>query len=460
MKTLVGRLTVAVTCVVTIALLAFSVLLYISIRANLLAHFDARLREQAAALANMVEERAAPIPWELELSAFNHLDQSDSAGFYELWMDDGTVLARSASLEGADLPRDGAALVLPSRLPGRHVLAVLPPRQDEHSPPVPSGRQLTVVVARDTREVEAQLEQLLWLLLGGGAVTLAAAAAANRFAAQRGLRPVGALGERIDTIDDNRLSERLPMRGLPLELMPMVAKLNALLGRLEESFSREKRFSADVSHELRTPLAGLRSILEVTASRDRSPADYRVALLDALTVVHQTMGLVETLMLLARLDAPDGAATTSGPEKSAIPLRDLVEHQLSLHAQQAQLRGVTVTNDVAPSIRVDADSARLMLVLGNLLSNAFEHTADGGSVKVESHPTRGVWLEVQNSGHIPEAALPRIFERFFRADPSRSGTTEHHGLGLSVVQSVCQTLGAHVSAHNRQDGWVVFTVSK
>lgn len=461
MKTLVGRLTVAVTSVVTVALLGFSVLLYFVIRSNLQGSFDARLLQQAIALANMVEERPAPSAWELELSAFEHLDESDDAGFYELWMDDGSVLTRSASLKGAELPRDATApLVLPNKLAGRHVRAVLPPRQDDAGPLVPSGRLVTVMVARDTRALDAQLAQLMWLLLVGGAVTLAAAATANWVATRRGLQPVQALGNRIDGIDDKQLSERLPMEALPLELVPVVAKLNALLGRLEESFTREKRFSADVSHELRTPLAGLRSILEVTATRERTVPEYGVALRDALAVVHQSVGLVETLMLLARLDAQTNGSRCEAGAAAPTPLRQMVEQQLSLHAAAARLRAVTVTNDVDSGVSIVTDSSRLMLVLANLLSNAFEHTADGGSVSVESHPDRGIWFEVRNTGKIPEAALRRVFERFFRADPSRTGTTEHHGLGLAVVQSVCQSLGASVSAQNRADGWVVFTVRR
>ncbi len=457
MKSLGARLTTWVVAVVALALLAFSGLLYSVLRATWVAHFDDRLRDEARALANMVEERPAHQPWELELSAFAQSEQSGGTEFYELWMDDGSVLARSASLGSENLAREGGPEVrLPNQQLGRAVIAHLPPRRDEDAPSTPTGRLLTIAVARDTRELEGQLRLLAWLLSAGGAVTLVAAAAASRFAIRQGLAPVKQLAARIDAIDDKRLSERLPVEGLPLELSPVVGKLNGLLTRLDESFARERRFSADVSHELRTPIAGLQSILEVTASRERSPAAYQAALGDALVVTRQMTGLVETLLLLAQLEtqpAPDRAVQT--------PLRALIEAALVPLSALAAARGLTVTSTVGPDIFVAADSGRLQLVLSNLLSNALEHTARGGQVRVVSDLQRGIWLEVQNSGPpIPEAALPRIFERFFRADPSRSGTGEHHGLGLAVVREICQQLGATVSAHNRADGWVTFTVSR
>lgn len=456
MKTLGARLTLSVVGVAALALLVFSALLYSVIRANLLGHFDGRLRDEARAVANMVEERGPDQRWELELSAFSQLVRTETAPLYEVWMDDGVVLARSESLGSAHLPREGGpAFVLPDGLEVRRLLAKLPARQDEDAPATPTGRLLTIAVARDTRELDHQLQQLIWLLLGGGAVTLTAAAAASRVAIRQSLRPVEQLSAQIDAVDARSLSDRLPLEGLPLELHPIVTKLNALLGRLDESFARERRFSADVSHELRTPIAGLRCILEVTASRERAPSEYQAALADALVVARQMTGLVETLLMLAQLEAQPTA------ERSASTLLyPLVEAALLPLMPIAKGRRMSVSNQVGPESSVNADPGRLLLVLSNLLSNAVEHTAVGGQIAIVSDPARGIWFEVQNSGPpIPEAALPRIFERFFRADPSRTGTGEHHGLGLSVVRGVCGQLGARVSASNRADGWVTFTVS-
>ncbi len=456
MKTLRGRLTLWIVGVVAITLLVFSALLFWVIRATLISQFDDRLRDQGRALANMVEERAPGQPWELELSAFAQFDQTAGTQFHELWMDDGEVLLRSTSLQGAELQRDGTgAVMLPTGVEGRQIVLRLSARRDEEAPPIPTGRVLTIAVARDTRGLDRDLWLLLALLLTGGTGVLVAAAAASRFAIGRGLLPVVKLSTGLDAIDDKRLSDRLPLEGLPSELHPVVGKLNALLTRLDESFARERRFSADVSHELRTPIAGLRSILEVAVSRERTPSEYQVALNDALGVARQMAGLVEALLTLAQLEM------RSAEPAEPVPLRPLVDHALVPLASIARARRLSITNEVPADLRLAVDPHHLQLVLNNLLTNACEHTTAGGQVAIVSDVARGIWLEVQNSGPaIPEAALPRLFERFFRADASRANTGEHHGLGLSVVRAVCDQLGAQVTVANRPDGWVTFTVRK
>ena len=454
MATLASRLTVSVVTVVACSLAGFSLLLYSGIQRALIAQFDARLADDAHALANMVEERAAA-PWELEVTAFAEFQTARAGGYYQLWLDDGTVLSRSPSLGGGDLSRDSQVeTVLPDGRSGRSFVGLLAPRRDEDSPAVPTGRRLSVAVARSTERVDAELLTLRLLLLACGLTTLAVAGLASRWAIRRGLRPVLKLAERIDAIDEKRLTDRLPLGGLPAELTPVVSKLNALLGRLDASFSREREFTSDASHELRTPIAGLRSILEVTASRERSAAEYQAAVSDALAVTRQLTGLVETLLLLARLETPSVPT-----EVRPFALRSLVDECLAQSSAAASARRLTVRNEVPEGAVLSTDLGRLRLVIANLLSNAIDYTAEGGQVVISSALPDGIWLEVRDSGPpIPVAALPRIFERFFRADPSRTG--EHHGLGLAVVRGVCAALGASVTADNRPDGWVAFVVAQ
>jgi signal transduction histidine kinase len=246
------------------------------------------------------------------------------------------------------------------------------------------------------------------------------------------------------------------VEGLPAELAPVVGKLNALLARLESSFAREREFTADASHELRNPIAALKGILEVTSMRERAPAEYRAALADALVVTGQMTGLVETLLLLARLDGP--AAQT---EPQLVAVRGLIDDALAPLSAALAERKLLVRVEVPDGTTISTDVARLRLVAQNLIGNAVEHTAQGGQISISSDPQKGLWLEVADSGpQIPAEALPRIFERFFRADSARSGDGTHHGLGLAVVRGVCGSLGTRVTAENRANGWVAFTVTK
>lgn len=266
--------------------------------------------------------------------------------------------------------------------------------------------------------------------LGSTIVTLTLAALVAVVATRRGLSPLGALASRLEEIHVARLDLRLPEENLPAELRPVVGTLNQLLSRLEEAFDRERRFSADVSHELRTPLAGLRTILEVSAMRERPAPEYRRAISQALEVVQQMHGLVESLLLLARVEARQVTV-----EARELRLRDFVDACFAPFEPQAHQRGLRFENPIAEEVVAISDREKLRVIVTNLLGNATEYTAPGGSISVRSDCTRGVLLEVEDSGpSIPEEALERIFERFFRLDSSRTGTGEHCGIGLALVR--------------------------
>src|SRR5262249_7323347 len=144
--------------------------------------------------------------------------------------------------------------------------------------------------------------------------------AASTFTVWRGLRPAATLAGALDRVDAGHLGQRIAVPHLPRELEPAVAKLNELLARLDESFARERRFTADVSHELRTPLAGLRSLLEVATSRERTASEYRAVIGEAMDIVRQMHVLAEDLLMLARLDARQVEVTSE-----AIALRAFVD---------------------------------------------------------------------------------------------------------------------------------------
>ena len=310
-----------------------------------------------------------------------------------------------------------------------------------------------MVVAQGTEDVSETLtvvSRWLWAL---GLLALALGSAATVFAVTRGLRLVCDLAAEIATRHENDLVRALPRNG-PIELAPIVDKLTELFGRLSASFERERRFTADVSHELRTPLAALRTIIEVAASRNRDVVAYRTALAEAKAVVEQTQALVQNLLLLARVDARQIAI---GNEE--LRLRAFVDDCWRAFAAQAASRRLTFSNDVGPAAAVTTDPEKFRIVLTNLLANAAEYTADGGAIHVREG--RGdVVLEVVDTGPpIPDDVLPRIFDRFMRADTARSGVGVHSGVGLALAQAICGLLDLSISAENASDGSVRFWLS-
>jgi two-component system sensor histidine kinase QseC len=454
------RLTVAVLGVVGVALCLFSLVVYAAFGRALWRQFDERLAQDARAVANMVEERASG-PWEFEPGAIEEFDRQHGAAYFEVWMDDGRVLARSSSLGTGDLlgassrsDTGVAELKLPDGRKGHRLVASLASRHDEDGPPKPSGRRVRVAVARATDEVDATLATLRLLLGASGFVVLALAALASALAIRGGLAPVARLAGQIDTLDASRLGEILPVDDLPRELRPTVVKLNELLSRLEDSFSRERQFSADVSHELRTPLAGLRSMIEVAASRERPASHYRAALEETLVLVKQMNTLVENLLMLSRLEAHQVPIA-----HEEVAVRELVDESYAPFAAKALGRKLQFDNRVPAGTILRSDREKLRIVISNLLANAVEYTAEDGQVAVEGATSRAEILTVSDSGPaIPEDALDRIFDRFFRLDSSRSAAGEHCGVGLALTRALCKALDFSIGADNRSDGSVAFRI--
>jgi two-component system heavy metal sensor histidine kinase CusS len=447
------RLTLSIVTVLALVLGGFSLLLYAGFARALWRGLDARLDTEARALAEMAEEKA-PGSFEFELEGISALPEfrdRQPLAYFQIWRPDGTVLVRSPSLAGRDLAGTDPG-TLPDGRRGRLLAASLPAHWVGRQPPV-EPRSLRVVVGRGTESEEAALARLRHLLWALGGLALLVAAGASAFTVWRGLRPAATLAGALDGVDAGHLGQRIAVPHLPRELEPAVAKLNELLARLDESFARERRFTADVSHELRTPLAGLRSLLEVATSRERSADEYRAVIGEAMDIVRQMHVLAEDLLMLARLDARQ-VEVLSEP----IPLRALVDDTWRALAPRARERRLVFENAVKPEATLVSDPDKLRLVLRNLLANAAAYTEAGGRIEVRGGD--GCLFEVWDSGPvIPPEVLPRLFERFFRADGARSGGS-HSGIGLALVQAVCAPLRLAVTAANAPAGGVHFRVER
>lgn len=450
------RLTIATITIVGVALAALSATTYAVYRRNARERFDERLADAARAVALMVETHADR-PWELEGTLLATLDQSRGASSFQVWMDDGSVLAHYPPL-ASHLPRPplGAAprhetVQLPDGSSARLYRAWVQPRPGPAAAP---ARRIAVAVMRDTSQLEGRLSRLratLWVSTLG--VVLLAGLVAW-LVIRRSLRSVARLSASIASIDASSLEKRLDLDGLPDELLPPFAKLNELLARIERSMTREREFSADVSHELRTPLAGLRTILAVSSSRAAS--DHRTALREALTIVAQIEATVENLLAFARL----GAGQTTDHHLEEVYLADLAQACFTPFGDAAHRRRLTFENRIAPEVSISCDRLKLRLITANLLSNAVQYTAEGGWISVESDLPAGVLLKVRDSGPpIPQDAIAKLFDPLFSIDRSRSGGGEHCGIGLALVHGLCDTLGYRVSVENEPGGAVAFTIA-
>jgi signal transduction histidine kinase len=379
----------------------------------------------------------------------------EPTAYIEVWKPDGTVLLRSDSLHGGDLPRGFADdadatfqdVALPDQRAGRAVALRFHARDES----APQPKPLLLVLAEGTKTIDSAIADLRTVFLGVGVLSLAVIAGATLWMLARGTRPLARWAKQIESIDDRQLACRFSLDGQPAELKVPIRKLNDLLARLESSFAREREFTANVSHELRTPLAAIRTLLEVTLLERRTASEYESGFREALTAVNQLGSLIENLLVLAQVDAGSVKVT-----KADIELRSLVDQSWAAYTRMAHDRGIQFRNLVAENATIRTDRDKLRIVLANLLANAAEYTEASGWIEVTN--TRGV-LEVSDSGpHIPEEDLERIFDRLWRGDRSRSGNGVHCGIGLALSRSLCGTLSMSLIACNASEGRVTFRI--
>ena len=462
------RLTVAIVGVLTVLFVCLSLVLHAVFARALYQQLDGRLLGDAAAIAGMAEDESPEVEFESE--SLPDFDGGRRPSYFEAWLDDGRVLARSPALGGRDLARPGRPgapvftdLALPDGRAGRGValrqpLRIEAPPPAEGSPARVSPRFVTVVVARGTEELVETLARVRGWLFGATLLSLLAASGVALLVVSQGLRSTRALAAKISDLDASRLDSVLPAEGLPDEIAPVVAKINELLVRLRESFLREKRFTADVSHELRTPLAGLRTTLEVAASRERTAPEYRAAIEQAGAVVLEMQALCENLLALARLDA---RLVPIRPQE--VPLRALVQACWRPFQLPAHHKNLTFENEIDADSVVEIDPDQLRIIVSNLLSNAATYTAPGGTIRVRGGQVNAqpeLLLAVLDSGPpIPDDLLPLMFNRFVRGDSTRSAGV-HCGIGLALVRGVSDALGLDVVAQNTTDGGVSFVVNR
>lgn len=452
------------TSLATAAVLALlGLAVYFSVRQSLLSEFDSALKVKANAFASMTEQGRDGVHFDQELQQMPEFTGGDRPEYFEVWAERGRVLARSPTLGSKDLalPEVTQGLHywagrLPDGRPGRFLtLAFVPGSDQEEGPSAPAApaTKAFVVVAKRTHEVDENLEQLRWLLFSLCAAAIAASGAVLLAVVNVAMRPVKRLASEIESLRETDLERRLEPRGVPNELKPVVERLNSLLGRLQSAFGRERAFTADVAHELRTPLSGLQATLDVCRSRSREPSAYEAAIDKCRGIVRQMQAMVHSLLLLARADA--GQLPVS---LVAVDLSLLVLESWAAFADRAAARGLRIDCDVPEGRAVNSDAEKLRIVLQNLMDNAVSYADPGSSIRIAARvesPSHVV-LEVSNSARaVLQNEIPRLFERFWRGDESRTDTGAHCGLGLSLCQRLTTLIGGTIAASTSEG---VFTV--
>jgi heavy metal sensor kinase len=271
------------------------------------------------------------------------------------------------------------------------------------------------------------------------------------------LAPVKRIIETAQSIGVRNLSRRLEVPKARDELQHLTETLNAMLARIERSVNRITQFTADASHDLRTPVAIIRATAEISLRRRRTDVEYRNALSKILETSVETSELLENLLTLARADASAAAMT--------MQLVDLGEYVCKARDRAAVLSAdkplhVTVRTPAEP-VWVKADAIAIDRLLLILVDNAVKYTPPGGHCEIElSHDRAQAEIAVRDTGiGISEADLPSIFERFVRADRTRSRETPGAGLGLAIARWITEVHGGTIAVESKMGVGSVFRVN-
>jgi signal transduction histidine kinase len=427
--TLRRRLTVALALAVGVSAAALAVGSYFVVRHNLLADSVNSSAQQARRNLRLAPRYRRQGPDAL-LAAYGR-----SGGFDTVGSQRGLQFSSSFNLGLEQVPRDLRRLVREGRLAyqrksvaGTHYLIV----------GGPVGKQTELYFFFSEQSLRHELAVLRNILLIGGGILVLLAAFAGAILARRTLRPVAQASEAAHSLAEGLLETRLPVGGQD-EFGTWAQAFNEMAEALEEKIAalsaaqaRERRFTADVAHELRTPLAGLVGEASLLSEHlDRMPPESRRPAELLIFDVGRLRALVEDLMEISRLD--------SGAEAVHTEPVDLA----TLTAAIVRARGWDGRVQLeADETAVETDPRRVERIVANLIGNALEHGGDRAEVRVGRDNGRP-YVEIADHGPgIPPEHLPHLFERFYKADPSRSGRGS--GLGLAIAQENARLLGGAI----------------
>ena len=305
----------------------------------------------------------------------------------------------------------------------------------------PGGSRQTLQIALDRSSDETLLAEYRRMTLFVLGVGLLSSALLGYGVARRGMRPVARMTETVQSIRVPHLDQRVGAGGWPGELLTLATSFDTMLGHLEGSFARLSRFSADLAHELRTPLNNMRGEAEVALARSRSAEEYRQVIESSLEEYARLSRMIDSLLFLARAESLNAMTAPA-----RLDARAEAEAVVAFHDAVAEEKGISVVCQGAAILYADATLFRR--AVNNLLANALQYTPCGGGIVLtcQEMPDGTICVTIADTGSgIAPEHLPKVFDRFYRADPARSQYPQGAGLGLAIVQSIMELHGGAVT---------------
>lgn len=460
------RLTLWYLALLALVLITFGSVVYALLAQSLNSRLDSALRNEVRALAAGFERQLSEGRTEAEGATIAQQERLFPRQATAIYDPDGNVITESPT-------RSGKHARLPSldllHADDTYFFSVLDEENGGNDgrriavkriPNTKTGKAYIFAVSQPRDRVIEELESMRRILFIAVPLALLLAGIGGWFLARRSLSPVVAMSERARRISAENLQERLPIANARDELGKLAGTFNELLIRLETSFNQQVRFMADASHELRTPLSVIRTATDVTLGRDgRSESEYRDALKIASEQTYRLTRIVEDMFTLARADAGSRKL-----DKTDFYLDELISETARAAAVLANSKGVKLDQPEVSEMLCHGDEGLLRQMLMNLLGNSIKHTPRGGLVSLGVERRNGMYqIMVSDTGTgIPSAAQPHIFERFFRADKSRSRSADDGGgagLGLAIARWIAEAHHGKLELKNSDATGTVFVAT-
>lgn len=438
------RLTIWYAFAMALIVLSFATGIYIFVRSSLLGQVDAELERSLATVTRIVRD---------EPNEMNELAQHGSVTLFQV-REGNEVVAETGgwSRHGLEKGVKSNAPSLPWSWKAPNDLYYRFRTVTLTSP----GYTYLIAAAEEEETFRQSLKSLAITLIFGIPIALGLAVIGGYLLAGRALAPVGAMAAKAGEITADRLSERLPVEDRDDEFGRLATVFNLTFARLEDSFERLRRFTADASHELRTPLMALRSVGEVGLREDADAAACREVIGSMLEEADRLTRLVDSLLTLSRADA--GAMQLNRESTDLLALAIEVVDCLQVLAEE---KGQSLVVEAIGPVCAEIDTATLRQALINLVDNAVKYTPSGGHIRVNvsKKGEEEAIIEVIDDGPgIPEEHRPRIFDRFYRVDRGRSRDMGGTGLGLAITQWAVEVNGGRIELESEEGRGSTFRV--
>ncbi len=461
MRTIRAKIIVLFVVIFGLTLSVFSGVLYYLYARQSAQNFDLSLSNDALAIVGMVKGSSG-----LEQEIISGLIQRPLQAnfgtnrYVQVLSISGNVIIRSSDLNDVTLPVSADVLAL--ALTQHQVFETLDQKTTKSL--IGNGRlrmvtypvfedgmpRYLVQVAANTQPLDENMLQLRLLLFISVPLAILAAALGGLFIAKKAFDPIARIIRTAQSISAEHLDRRLETGKVDDEVTRLSKTLNAMFDRIEEAFRLQKQFTADASHELKTPLTILLGEMEVALANPRTSKDYVETLGSAVEEIRRITKIVDELLTIARLESGQLQM-----QKRPVRLDELLLDAVSKTSAYASRRSIKINFEVtdrpteeSEEVYIDGDEDKLLSVFMNLLDNAIKYSGDDTTIRVVLDAGKGLALVkiIDNGIGIDSADLPHIFDRFYRADKSRSsdGSRKGTGLGLSISRYLIEAHGGTI----------------